>query len=83
MERSCRGASFGMGKGMKFQACEYKTSADSPWKPGIAKMNCGFGTYDVDWIIDGETGWKIPQGEMYNYQLESFPLSCIDTDYHG
>jgi len=68
---------------MKFQACTYKTSQDSPRQHGIAKVNCGFGTYDVEWIIDAKTGEKVPAEKTYDYKLNEFPLSYLDTDYAG
>jgi hypothetical protein len=65
----------------KFQACTYQTDPDSPTRRGIACLTDAFDCADVQWIVDAETGKKIP--EVWDYTLYNTPLCRIDFLYAG
>lgn len=56
-----------------FQACRYQAQKASDWRPGIAKLNVGFGTSDIKWIVDAETGERMV--EVWDYHLRNGALA--------
>jgi hypothetical protein len=74
---------------MKVQACDFRMKGVkvkrigkcSDWLPGVAIMNCGFSTYDVDVIIDAH-GNPIGKDDLLEYRLIEGPMSYIDVGYN-
>ena len=64
---------------MQFQACKYKETCADERRLGIAKVTAGFNGYNVEFIVDCETGRKLP--DVWDYTLIETPLSHIDTEY--
>ncbi len=67
---------------MKIQVVRFRRNVPmsnkvSNWELGVAKMNAGFGTSDVDWIVD-VYGLRVE--DLYDYKLMEGPLKYIDTE---
>lgn len=65
----------------KIQACLCRILPGQASRPGLAFLNSGWGSYDVDFIVDATTGQRL--ASVWSYDLQPGPLSFIDFGYQG
>ena len=68
---------------MQIQTCAYRSEKGGAYKTGLAFMKSGFNSYDVLYIVDIETGEKVPYEGVFDYTLRTGPMDYIDTEYGG
>jgi hypothetical protein len=65
----------------RYQLCTYRCFGDKTPRYGLAKMKHSFALYDVEFILDCETGEKIAYNAMDAYELIAGPMAYISTKY--
>lgn len=67
---------------VRFQLARYQTNSNDSWHLGIAALNFGFGTADIRYILNPDTGKLVR--ELHAYELLSGHFGhCLDLTMYG